>query len=508
MTTGKKPEIYLALCGAAGTDLDQTCNLLTKELHAYGYTAKVITISSIFAKLSKFSEISKITDEGERISASMDAGNEIRQLAGGDAAARLVVAEIRDLRSQESSTKSPDDPTPGVAYIIKSLKHEEECLLFRRLYKDAFVLISVYEPRARRIKNLAKRMAKNKKLPLRDCEPGAELLIDRDQNEPDFKYGQHLREVFPLADIFVEAGSSIDLQIRRLGRLMFGAPFMTPRREEFGMYHAQAAALKSADLSRQVGAVILTDDAEIISSGCNEVPKVGGGVIWAEDISSKVPDRRDYSLGYDTSAVMKRDMLREVVTALRAGDWLTDAKASENTEALIDELLDNQSKSSLTNARITSVIEFGRIVHAEMSALMDAARRGSSVKDKSLYCTVFPCHMCARHIIAAGIRRVVYIEPYPKSLAKQLYENEILVDDELSTDLKGVRFEPFVGVAPRRYASWFAMSKRKDKQGWALADIGSAANRKVAVDVYLPPSEEVAYVASLSVLDELDKPGG
>lgn len=57
-------------------------------------------------------------------------------------------------------------------------------------------------------------------------------------------------------------------------------------------------------------------------------------------------------------------------------------------------------------------------MHAEMFAITDAARRGLSVRDATLYCTTFPCHMCARHIIASGIRKVVYIEPYPKSMAK------------------------------------------------------------------------------------------
>ena len=32
----------------------------------------------------------------------------------------------------------------------------------------------------------------------------------------------------------------------------------------------------------------------------------------------------------------------------------------------------------MENARITSIIEFGRCVHAEMAAIMDAARRGHS----------------------------------------------------------------------------------------------------------------------------------
>lgn len=356
----------------------------------------------------------------------------------------------------------------------------------------------------RRIRNLAKRVAKQRKTAIDACLPAAEILVARDEKEVGVDHGQDVRDVFPLADIFLDSNVNTDKQVSRLARIMFGAPFMTPRRDEFAMYHAQAAALKSADLSRQVGAVIVTDDAEIISSGCNEVPKVGGGMIWGEDIAPNYPDRRDYSLGFDTTAIKKREMLREIVKALQNGEWLTGPFKDETEDQLIDRLLSKADKASLRDSRVTNVIEFGRIVHAEMSAIMDAARRGLAIKDKTLYCTTFPCHMCARHIIAAGIIRVVFIEPYPKSMAKELYETEILVDDELTKDGVGVRFEPFVGVAPRRYAEWFTMGDRKDSGGYALPDSGSIHQRKVAWDVYLPPKEEAGYEESLSVLSVLD----
>ncbi len=46
-------------------------------------------------------------------------------------------------------------------------------------------------------------------------------------------------------------------------------------------------------------------------------------------------------------------------------------------------------KKHMDNTRIMSVIEFGRCVHAEMSALMDAARRGVKVDDSILFSTTF-----------------------------------------------------------------------------------------------------------------------
>ena len=69
--------------------------------------------------------------------------------------------------------------------------------------------------------------------------------------------------------------------------------------------------------------------------------------------------------------------------------------------------------------------EFSRPVHAEMAALIDAARRGVPVNGHSLYVTTFPCHNCAKHIVAAGIQRVVYLEPYSKSRAGNLHREDI-----------------------------------------------------------------------------------
>ena len=76
--------------------------------------------------------------------------------------------------------------------------------------------------------------------------------------------------------------------------------------------------------------------------------------------------------------------------------------------------------------------------------------------------------MCARHIIATGLREVVYIEPYPKSMAKDLYKKSIRVDYDTEADSDAVVFRPFVGIAPRVYFYIFEMVKRKDERGHTI----------------------------------------
>ena len=108
--------------------------------------------------------------------------------------------------------------------------------------------------------------------------------------------------------------------------------------------------------------------------------------------------------------------------------------------------------------------EFGRAVHAEMNAITDAARLGRSTKNAVLYCTTFPCHNCAKHIVSSGIKRVVYIQPYPKSRAAELYPDSISIDPKDIPEGK-VLFQTHTGIAPHLYSRAYSDFKKKDKKG-------------------------------------------
>jgi len=53
-----------------------------------------------------------------------------------------------------------------------------------------------------------------------------------------------------------------------------------------------------------------------------------------------------------------------------------------------------------------------RSAHAEQNAIVQAARHGISIDGATLYCTNNPCLGCAKLLINAGIKRIVYEEPY------------------------------------------------------------------------------------------------
>lgn len=52
------------------------------------------------------------------------------------------------------------------------------------------------------------------------------------------------------------------------------------------------------------------------------------------------------------------------------------------------------------------------IIHSEVNALADCAKRGSSLKDSKIYVTHYPCINCFRSIAACGIKEVIYLSDY------------------------------------------------------------------------------------------------
>jgi deoxycytidylate deaminase len=93
-----------------------------------------------------------------------------------------------------------------------------------------------------------------------------------------------------------------------------------------------------------------------------------------------------------------------------------------------------------------------------MEAVISAARKGVSTVGTRLFVTTFPCHYCARGLVAAGVDEVQYIEPYPKSQALALHADAITVDAKDRKEQNGRRkvlFRAFTGVAPRLYRRAF-----------------------------------------------------
>jgi deoxycytidylate deaminase len=484
-----RPEFVIGLVGAVGTDLYLVAELTTTIVRGFGYHVEdVISLSGLLNDVNRDKPLTVAPREAY-IDARMTAGNDLRRdLQHGDALAQFAVAEIMRRRRalQDSQQLAHDKPPASVAYVLRSLKHQDEIALLREIYRERFVCISAHAPREERIRRLSADIADSHGSTDRhDWEAEATRLAQRDEAEEDDKFGQDVRGTFPKADFFIDAShrTVASEQLERCLRTWFGEPFASPTPQEFGMFHAHAAAVRSADLSRQVGAAIAIG-GDVIAVGSNEVPAFGGGAYW----TGQEGDARDFMLGQDANARIRAAAIEEVRNALVDAGWLRADRAKRPAE---------EFAAALEDTRVDQLTEFGRAVHAEMSAILDAARRGQPVKDATLYTTTFPCHNCAKHIVGAGIKEVVYIAPYPKSLAEDLHPDTIAIDPSDPPDDR-VIFRPFVGVAPLSYLPLFEqVGKRKTPDGRAVEFIPAEARPKLVLswDLSYLEREDLAVVS-------------
>jgi deoxycytidylate deaminase len=470
--TNQPSEIVVALVGPLGTDNTKVIALVQDRLREYGYAVEAIRISSeiIPALLNIRDEDYQAGSKYERFSRRINCGNKIRKQTDRASLAIAVAADIRrrrirlDRRSRSRSGGTRDALVTKKAFIVSSLKLPDEVAELRKIYRDGFYLIGVNTERELRLKFLmgsdGTEMTENE----------AVKLIHRDEGERE-DHGQHTRDTFALADFFcADEGNEDKLRhsINRCLDLVFGCPWVTPTFNEFAMFMAFSSSLRSADLSRQVGAVIAKSDT-ILATGANDCPRPGGGLYWPVFIGDRIDDLprgRDYKRGEDSNEVERHRIIDRIV-------------------ALVPEDMRRSLRRALAGGGpIKNITEYGRVVHAEMEALLSCARTGVSAVGGTLYCTTFPCHNCAKHVIASGIREVIYVEPYPKSKALEFHDEAVTTGRREDGDAR-VRFKPFIGVGPRRFFDLFSMElsvgrsiKRKDKQGRAVRwEAGSATPR-------------------------------
>jgi deoxycytidylate deaminase len=454
-------ELVFGLVGALGTDIDRISHLLHLRLEAMSYVAREIHLSSLLREVDWQPPLTKSERLDSYILAHMDAGNRLRR--EWDRPEALALLGVAKLSTERRAQESDGELIARQAWILRQLKTPREVQTLRDVYGSRFFLIAAYSPGDERAAWLDDEIAKSRHSSDQSrWEATTSQLLSRDQSEGG-EYGQNVLDTFHRADLFVDASKAGDTeaQLERLLEVVLANPFRTPTNDEFALFEAAGAARLSAEPGRQVGAALANPQGEIIALGTNEVPRPGGGIYREGGGDPDVPDQREFRYGAtpeasrtDTNDRMQREIAVEIADALRdeSRDWLA-------ADVDADDLL-----AVILATKLGDLTEFGRAVHAEMSAILDAARNGHTVVGSTLYVTTFPCHNCVRHIVCAGIKNCVFLAPYAKSQAETLHSDSIAVATGGPVGKK-VPFNPFVGVAPRRYAELFTWQRRKRRDG-------------------------------------------
>ncbi|MFM9928131.1 anti-phage dCTP deaminase [Variovorax sp. H27-G14] len=462
-------ELVIAFAGPIGCGIASVINATEEILRQkLGYVDVVsIKLSDFLSQSIRDGNVptpnleSKISTKYRRYRELQQAGMDLRGATGNQAIlAEYAIKSIVVHRGQRNPTAMNDAREPvvpnRVAYLIDQVKRPEEVALLRALYRNLFYVVGVTKNYTQRVDFLANEGVKTDEI---------KDLIDIDRNE-DADTGQKLDKTLHLADYFLRNDAGVDKSesIERFLRLIHGDKSKTPTVIEQGMYAAYAAGLRSACLSRQVGAAIGTRTGEVLATGCNDVPMAGGGLYRAGlDSDNRCVHLKGQICFND---VHKKKLVDGI--ELQINQSLQRSVNGEEAVAISEARKKDLIESIFRKTAIRDLIEFSRSVHAEMDAIVSLARAGGvGVKGTTLYTTTFPCHSCARHIVAAGIADVYYIEPYEKSLASELHSDAISFEfnNEQTAKNDRVRFLHFEGISPRQFSQVFRSPTRKDKNG-------------------------------------------
>lgn len=515
-------ELVFAFVAPLGVDRELVEDCLRTALCSVDYSVEKISVSSQIEEFvtAPSENASPYLARKKRL---MDAGDLMRRKfqshfpqggpSRGDAVALAAVTQLRKRRAEinkgrearpsQAALHLPDSPETNntnskqnthqeegqqplqsTAFLIDSLKHPDEIRLLKRIYGPAFISISIYAPPEMRREFLVTQSDPNS----HKTGDTIDTLMNRDESGEDesgkrISLGQDVAEAFYTTDFILDSTKQkheVIEQLTRLIELIFGNLYLTPSRDEMGMFIARASQVRSGSMARQVGAAIMRDDGSLVAVGTNETARpISGGQYWFED--DHIYHGRDMVYQpRDTSDEFREEMVRDALERLDIAGALSTTYSVYSTSETDGSRVEKADAQALRDSRIKQLyyldqgvlrkallrdnIDYVRAVHAEAAAIISAACHGVRTLGTRMLTTAFPCHECARHIVAAGIKEVVYLAPYPKSAVKRLYKDSILVDPSQPNTEK-VIFRTFVGVAPTRYLEFFSVVvDRKEKE--------------------------------------------
>jgi deoxycytidylate deaminase len=487
-------ELVIALVGPVGSGVSTSAKYLAEILsQQFRYeVAPTIKPSEIIRAEAHRVSISPTTEGpiSTYIDQMQTAGNELRKKFGPDYLAEKAVERIAKYRKEKGGYTADGTMLPGRrAYIIDSIKNLEELSLLRQIYRESLCLFGVFAPDSKRKQRLINDGAR---------ENDVQKIIDRDHGEVA-TFGQMTRKIFVQSDFFIcndQKQEELKRRLQRYLEIIFDTNIHTPTRHESAMYEASAAMAGSACMSRQVGAAIISKSGELISVGWNDVPKFRGGLyteddqnVW-DEVKRGVLDNDNRCFKWTTKICHNEVRRTNILDGIaRRISGLVSAAASEQ-----------QVRAALAGTEVDDLTEFSRSIHAEMEAILAVAREGRhSLVGATMFTTTYPCHNCARHIVAAGLSSVVYIEPYRKSLAIALHNDAISEDPD---DQKRVVFRQYDGIAPHHYLTLFKPKMDRKLNGKFARQVASEAVPLFQVPLDAPVEYEAKVIADLSVKED------
>lgn len=124
------------------------------------------------------------------------------------------------------------------------------------------------------------------------------------------------------------------------------------------------------------------------------------------------PSWDEYYAGIARAVATRSNCLRRHVGALIVVDNAIIATGYNGTPVGVRNCVDGGCPRCVSEAPPGQGYDACICVHAEQNAIVFAARRGNATSGGRLYTTLRPCFGCAKEAIQAGLREIVFDEPY------------------------------------------------------------------------------------------------
>jgi hypothetical protein len=211
-------ELVFGLVAPVGADLERLESDLVDLLGLYGYATNPIRLSALLRKMPGLDVELKEAPEFDRINSYMNAGNKVRERSSSEAIlAAWALLQIKNMRDAGKPVLR------RTAHILRSIKHPAEARTLRAVYGPGFYLIGLAASTGQKVKYL-----KQKGL----TELEAHHVINRDAGEEN-DFGQHTRDTFELADVFIRQEpehKKTTAQLERFSASYSGLSMRHPRR--------------------------------------------------------------------------------------------------------------------------------------------------------------------------------------------------------------------------------------------------------------------------------------
>jgi len=317
-------------------------------------------------------------------------------------------------------------------FVIECFRNPAEINYFRRRFYE-FYLFSVFADEKLRFKR-AKELYKLTKDDFEKIDQ-----VDKGTDNVQELYKQNVTQCVNLSDIAVtNQGQKTDFYHKLLTyyALIKVPGCIKPTHMERNMHLAYSMSLNSTCICRQVGAVIVKK-GHIIGAGWNDTEPRRIGCTYRLRGDIVRTDNKSFPLCSDDDYETFKEIILNYAILDHSFCYKDEYAKLKKKKDLAEENIDPRCQKYIDKIS-TKSLQQCRALHAEENAILQTAGLGGvGLEDATIYTTTFPCELCAKKIARVGIKRIIYCEPYPKSVSMEVF---------LKEGIKKIDIIPFEGV--------------------------------------------------------------